>query len=472
MEVTVNDISSVKKQLVITVDGAAVADKLDKVYRQLRKKARIRGFRPGRAPLKIVRLLYRERARMEAAEDLVSETYNQALSDNDLVPLFQPEIAKLNFPEDESFLSFEATIEVAPRFEIENWEDIELERYPVEVTDEEVAAELEKLAHNMAQYRTIDERPAREGDVLVIDFVGRIDGVEFEGGRAEDFTIEIGSGHFIPELERQLAGLESGQEYDLEATFPDDYHNAELAGKKAVFTVKVKSIREKELPEIDDDLAIQISGGEIETLEELRGKLREYLVSSKENENRRKNIEALFAALRAKVDFELPESMVREERENMERELRSRLRMQGLDDSGIEEMVRREGEKLQTEAETVVANTLILEYLADREGIGASSDEVGFAFQRMLQQSGQSPQDVFERFKGREKELAAMMRRNVVLEKTLDHLLRRLLGADGKKAEAGKTAVTSESEGGAVTAEGSGDGTGAADAEDGTTDAE
>ena len=446
MDVTVNDISSVKKQLAISVDGETVAEKLDGIYAKLRKKAKIRGFRPGRAPLNIIKRLYRDQARMEALDELIQEAYRKALQERELAPLFQPEIDKLSFPEDESSLSFEATIEIAPQFEIESWEDIELEHYPVEVKDEEIEAELDKLRQNMAQFRTIDERPAQEGDVLVIDFVGRIDGEEFEGGKAEDFTIEIGSGRFIPELEKQLSGLENGKEYDLEASFPEDYHKAELAGKKAVFTVKVKAVREKELPELDNDFAIQISGGEIETLDELRGKLREYLVAAKKSENRKKNTEALFAALRAKVEFELPETMVREEALGMDQEMRSRLQMQGLDDKTIDEMVSAKQDRIQADAEETVRNTLILDHLARREKIQASPDEVSTAFQRMLQQTGETPQDLFERFKGHESELTGMLQRDVVMEKTVSHLLARLLGDENPETETADVAPDNEGE--------------------------
>jgi trigger factor len=446
MDVTVNDISSVKKKLAIKIDAETIKKKLEGIYNRLRKKAKIKGFRPGKAPLNLIRRLYREQARVEAVEDLLQEGYSTALAEKELTPLAQPEIENLDFPEDESMISFEATIEIAPVFEIENYDDIKLEKPEVKVTDEEVESELDKLRSSMAQYKTIDERPAREGDVLVIDFVGRIDGEEFEGGKAEDFTIEIGSGRFIPELEAQLAGLESGQSYDLKATFPEDYHKEELAGKAAVFTVTVKAIREKELPELDDDLAIQISGGEIETLAELREKMTEYVTSSKEAEARSRLVEELMTALREKVDFELPECLVKDEEESALMNMRSRLMSQGFDQEMIEQLTTANREKMAEEAKKTVKNTLILEYLARREKIESTPEEVSAAFQRFLQRTGENPQNVFERFKGRESELTGMLQRDVIIEKTINFMLEKATG--GSDADVGEASEASEAEAG------------------------
>ncbi len=426
MDVTVNDISSVKKELLIKVGAEKIKQKLEEIYGRLRKNAKLKGFRPGKAPLNIIKRLYREQARIEAMDDLVQEAYSQALSEKDLVPLVEPEIKDLTFPDDESEISFRAVVEVVPRFEIETYEDIELERYPVRVEESEVEAELEKLRESVADYKTIDERPSREGDVLVIDFVGRIDGEEFDGGRAEDFTIEVGSGQFIPELEKQLAGLESGKSYDLEAAFPEDYHQKDLAGKTAVFTVTVKAIRERELPHLDDDLVDQLSGGEMETVEELRAKVVEFLTSSKEAEARNKNISELFAALRDKVDFELPECMLEEEVKNATNAMRSRLLSQGLDQEMVARTLEGSRDQLAEDARKTVKNTLILEYLAEKEKIESSSDEISAAFQRFIQRSGQEPQAVLERFKGRENQLMGMLQRDVILDKTIDRLLEKV----------------------------------------------
>ncbi|MEA3332360.1 MAG: trigger factor [Pseudomonadota bacterium] len=423
MNVEVKDISTVKKQLLIDLDSDQINKKLSKAYDGCRKKAKIKGFRPGKAPLNLIKKLYKEQVRMEATEELVQDGFSAALDEHKLSPLAPPSIEKLDFPEDNSTLSFEATIEVLPEISLDSYDDIELQKISVEVEDADVDAELEKLRQSMAQFKTIDERQTQEGDNLTIDFVGRLDGVEFEGGSAEDFTIEVGSGRFIPDLERQLAGLELDQSYDLEAVFPEDYHKAELAGKKTVFTVTVKSIREKEVPALDDDLANQISGGEMETLEQLREKMTEYVSSSKVSEAKNKNTEEMLSCLRGKVDFELPECLLVEEKERAISSARSRFLSQGLEQEMVEQMITSNQERIAADAENTVKNTLILEHLVGLEKLESTPEEVSARFQSFIQSSGENPQEVFERFKGREHELTGMLQREVLMEKIIEHLL-------------------------------------------------
>ncbi len=444
MNVAVKDISTVKKQLVIDLGPEQIDKKLNKAYESFRKKAKIKGFRPGKAPLNVVKRLYQDQVRMEVMEELVQEAYSGALQEHEISPLAAPAIEKLSFPEDNSLLSFEATVEVLPEISIASYDDIELQKHSSEIDAAAVDAEMDKLRQSMAQFRTIDERPSQEGDTLVIDFVGRLDGVEFEGGSAEGFTIEVGSGRFIPDLERQLAGLELDQSYDLEAVFPEDYNKAELAGKKTVFTVTVKSIREKEVPELDDDLATQISGGEMETLEQLREKMTEYVSSSKAAEVKGKNTEELLSCLREKADFELPECMVAEEQERSLSAMRSRFLSQGLEQEMVDQMITANRERIDSDAADTVKNTLLLEHLAGLEKIESTPDEVSARFQRFIQGSGENPQDVFERFKGRESELTGMLQREVIMEKTIDHLLAKVSYKEIEEEAEVETEVSAE----------------------------
>lgn len=426
MKVEINDLSSVKKKLEFELPGERIAEKMDKAFGRLRKKAKIKGFRPGKAPLPLVRRLYGDQVRMEAVEDLVQDAFSEAVREHELSPLVPPEIADLDFPEDNSRLSFAATIEVAPEFTLSGWDEIVLEQRPTAVEEAEVEAEMDKFRQAMGQLKTIDERPSREGDTLVIDFVGKLDGVEFEGGSADDFTIEIGSGQFIPDFERQLVGLEVEQSYDLPTVFPEDYHKEELAGKNTVFTVTVKSIREKELPEWDDDLAVQISGGELETLDQLREKISEYVAANKENSVKNLYTDELLSALRAKVNFELPECMVSDESENAVRNISNRYQSQGLGEEAINKLIAESREKIDGEAAKTVKNTLILDYISRQAKIECSPDEVGNRFQQLIQNTGENPQEVFERFKGRESELTGMLQRDVIMEKTVAHLLTKV----------------------------------------------
>ncbi len=426
MSATVKDISTVKKELSCELGAEQIEKSLSKAYKRFQKKAKIKGFRPGKAPLNLVQRLYREQARMEVMESLVQEAYSEALDENSISPIAAPEIENVSFPDDDTTLTFTATVEVLPEITIAAYDDIVLEKRSTEIEESEIDAEIEKLCQSMAQFKTIDERPTQEGDTLEIDFVGRLDGDEFEGGSAEGFSIEVGSGQFIPDLERQLSGLELNQSYDLETVFPEDYHKEELAGKKTVFTVTVKSIKEKDVPELNDDLAVQVSGGEMETVEALREKMSEYITSSKQDLVRNQNTSELLVALRKRAEFELPECMLKEEKERALASATSRFTSQGIPPERAAELINDHREKIESEAAETVKNTLILEKLAELEKVESTPDEVGERFQKFIQSSGGNAQEVFEQFKGREGELTGMLQREVVMEKTINQLLEKV----------------------------------------------
>ena len=435
MSVTINDINTVKKELQINLEADKIEKSLNKAFKRAQKKAKIKGFRPGKAPMNVVKRLYREQVRMDVMEELVQQGYSEALKENDISPIAAPEIKDVDFPEDDTSLSFCATVEILPEITIAAYDDIKLEKRSTEVEDSAVDAELEKLQQSMAQFKTIDERPTQDGDTVEIDFTGRLDGEEFEGGSAENFSLELGSGRFIPDLERQLVGLELDKSYDLDTTFPEDYHKEELAGKATVFTVTVKSIKEKNLPELNDDLAIQVSGGEMETVAALREKMTEYLTSAKEDQVRNQYTSELLAALRERCEFELPECMLKEEKERALSAAQSRFTTQGIPPERAQELIDSHKDQIESEATDTVKNTLILEKLAELEKIESTPDEVGERFQKFIQSSGSNAQDVFEQFKGREGELTGMLQREVIMDKTITHLLEKVAYKEAETQE-------------------------------------
>ena len=201
MEFVVSDLSAVKKKIEISVDQERIQSQFDKSVKKYRKKAKVKGFRPGKVPANIVKNLYSDQIRAEVMEDLVQKAYLEALEETKLIPLAFPEIENLSFGDENDYLSYEAIIEVKPQFELEGYLGIELEREPVEITDQDREESLENLRQAYARFATVEDRPAKEGDTLIIDFVGKIDGEEFPGGAATEYTVEIGSGRFIPDLE-------------------------------------------------------------------------------------------------------------------------------------------------------------------------------------------------------------------------------------------------------------------------------
>ncbi|MBN2332602.1 MAG: trigger factor [Deltaproteobacteria bacterium] len=423
MEITVTDLSGVKKKIAVAVDQERIHGEMEKALKKYRKKARVKGFRPGKVPVSMVKSLYDEQMRVEVMEALVQSSYLEALNEKNIVPLAFPQVENLSFGENNDYLSYEATVEVKPEFEIDGYLGLELERYPAEVTDQEIDEGMESLRQAYAEYVPVEDRPSREGDTLVIDFSGKIDGEAFPGGSASGYTVELGSGTFIPDLENQLPGLPLDETRDIEVTFPEDYPKAELAGKPAVFTVTVKEIKEKTLPEITDDFAADVSAGEITTVAELRGKIAEGARSRKEEMAKRKTVDAMLTKLRAMVDFEIPECLVENEQQAMLQAMKSRYLAQGLEQGMVEQMVDANQDKVKEDAVETVKNTLILERLAELEEITATQEEISKQLHNLIYQSGRDPRSLSEHYKGREAELEENLRTQVAMDKLIARLL-------------------------------------------------
>jgi trigger factor len=425
MEFTVSDLSAVKKKIEISVDQERIRGELDNSMKKYREKAKVKGFRPGKVPLNIVKNLYFDQIRAEVMEDLVQKVYLEALDETKLIPLAFPEIENVSFGDENDYLSYEAIIEVKPQFELEGYLGLELEKELVEVTDQDREESMRKLRQAYAHFATVEDRPAKEGDTLIIDFVGKVDGEEFPGGSASEYTVEIGSGSFIPDLEKQMVGLQLNETRDLEVTFPKDYQHKELAGKPTVFTVTVNEIKEKKLPEVNDDFAANVSTGKITSLDELKKKLEDGVKARKEGLVRRKLIDDLFAKLRDLVDFEVPECLVENEKKAMVERLKSRHQSQGIDAAMVDQRVADNLEKITADARMAVKNTLILEQIANREQITASLEEINEQLEKFISQSGQNPQALREYFQGREEDLQQMLYKQVVVDKIFDYLLEK-----------------------------------------------
>jgi trigger factor len=425
MEFTVSDLSAVKKKIEISVDQERIRGELDNSMKKYREKAKVKGFRPGKVPLNIVKNLYFDQIRAEVMEDLVQKVYLEALDETKLIPLAFPEIENVSFGDENDYLSYEAIIEVKPQFELEGYLGLELEKELVEVTDQDREESMRKLRQAYAHFATVEDRPAKEGDTLIIDFVGKVDGEEFPGGSASEYTVEIGSGSFIPDLEKQMVGLQLNETRDLEVTFPKDYQHKELAGKPTVFTVTVNEIKEKKLPEVNDDFAANVSTGKITSLDELKKKLEDGVKARKEGLVRRKLIDDLFAKLRDLVDFEVPECLVENEKKAMVERLKSRHQSQGIDAAMVDQRVADNLEKITADARMAVKNTLILEQIANREQITASLEEINEQLEKFISQSGQNPQALREYFQGREEDLQQMLYKQVVVDKIIDYLLEK-----------------------------------------------
>jgi trigger factor len=407
----------------IEVDAEQVAAALDKAFKKVVQKVNVPGFRKGKVPRPIFESKFGvESLYQEALDIVVPEAYVEAVQETGIHPVDRPEVDVEQFAKGE-VLKFKAKVIVKPEVELGEYKGLTLEATEAKVTEEEINAELEKLQQRHAELVPVEEGAAQDGDVVSIDFEGFVDGVAFEGGKAEKYSLELGSGSFIPGFEGQVVGLNKGEEKDITVTFPADYHSEDLKGKEALFKVKLLEIKRKNLPALDDEFAKDVS--EFDTLEEYKSELSKNLQERKDAELQRNKETELVDKAAAAAQIELPEVMIESEAAQMLKEFENRLRTQGMN---LEMYYQFSGQnddvlkgQMRGDAEKRVRNNLVLEAIAKAEGIEASEEEVNAELETMSKQY-QRPAE----------ELRAMLSANgnlddvkheLVVKKTVDFLL-------------------------------------------------
>ena len=362
---------------------------ISKAYLKNRKYIAVPGFRKGKAPRKMIENLYGAQVfYSDAVEEIFPEVYKQAVTDQGWKTVGQPSVTDMNVREDKS-LELTIEVELYPEVELGQYKGVEAPKAAVVVTDEEVEAELDRKANEVARIVTV-ERPAQEGDTVVIDYKGLKDGVPFEGGSAEGYELRLGSHSFIPGFEEQLIGAAAGEEKDLNLSFPENYHAKELAGAPVVFQVKVHEVKETQVPAKDDELAKDIS--EFDTLEELRADLRKELQTKKDEEASRAFESALMEKVAEAAKVELPAAMIEAEvdteLQNFDYQLRSQgmsleqySKMLGGDLSGFRGSIRPSAEKQ-------VKLRVVLNAIAEAEGLEITEEDLNAEYQKLSEQYG------------------------------------------------------------------------------------
>ncbi|MGD6841126.1 trigger factor [Bacillus infantis] len=374
--------------LTIEVEAEKVKEGLDAAFKKVVAQVNVPGFRKGKMP----RGMFEKRFGVEslyqdAIDFLLPEAYASAIDETGIEPVDRPEIDVEQIEKGKSLI-FKATVTVKPEVKLGEYKGLEVEKLETEVTEEDVNNEITSLQERQAELVVKEEGKAENGDTVVMDFEGFVDGEAFEGGKAENYSLELGSGQFIPGFEEQLEGTAAGESKDVEVTFPEEYHAAELAGKKAVFKVTVHEIKGKELPELDDEFAKDVDE-EVETLDALKEKIRTRLEESKkqESENNLRDTVVEKAADNAEID--LPAVMIDNEVDRMMQEFEQRLQMQGMnlelyfqfsgqDESALREQMKEEGEKR-------VRINLTLEEIAKAENIEVTDEEVTAELDKMAE---------------------------------------------------------------------------------------
>ena len=369
----------------LVVDNDKFESALTKSYNKNKGKFNIPGFRKGKAPRKIIEAQYGKGVFYDDAIEIVfPEAYEIAIKELNIDPIDRPSLDIEEISQDNG-LVMTVTVEVKPEFELGAYKGIEVSKVENNVSEEEVTLRLEEMRNRNARLVSMEDRIIEAGDTTVIDFEGFDNGVAFEGGKAENHSLVIGSNSFIPGFEDQLVGKKSGEEVEVNVSFPEAYHVAELAGKPVVFNVKINDVKVKEMPELDDEFAKDAS--EFDTLAELRSDIK---VKSEEEAKRNAEAElrnSIVEKVSENTTVEIPESMVEHQIDNMIMDLNYQLQYQGLNLDQLLQMTGRSIEELRNErkedAKRLVKSSLVLEKIAATEGIEASEEEVNAEFEKM-----------------------------------------------------------------------------------------
>ncbi|MFG6116436.1 trigger factor [Halobacillus sp. MO56] len=359
---------------------------LDQAFKKVVKQVQVPGFRKGKMPRKLFEQRFGVESLYQDALDIVlPEAYMNAVQETEIEPVDRPEVDVQEIEKGKG-VTFTAEVTVKPEVELGEYKGLEVEEMDTEVTDEDVENELKTLQEKQAELVVKEEGEVEEGDTVVMDFEGFVDGEAFEGGQADNYSLEIGSGSFIPGFEEQLQGKKAGEEVEVEVTFPEEYHAEELAGKEATFKVKIHEVKAKELPELDDEFAKDVDE-EVESLDELKKKTRERLEEQKKTDAENTKRDSLVQQASENASVEIPDAMVDTELDRMIQEFEQRLQMQGMtkdmyfqftgsDEEGLREQMKEDAEKR-------VKTNLTLEAIANEENVEVSDEDVNAELENM-----------------------------------------------------------------------------------------
>lgn len=434
MSYTVEKLEKSQVKFVFDVDAETFAKAVDAAYNKTKHKYAIPGFRKGHVPKKVIEGIYGKEVFFEDAMDIViPEAYSEALDkEHEIEPVAQPELTAFDFKEDGG-ATFTLTVAVRPEVKLGKYKGLTVERKVEKVTAKQVDEEVDNAREKQARLVETD-KAAKKGNIVNIDFVGKVDGVAFDGGSAESYDLELGSGSFIPGFEDQLIGVKAGDKKDVKVTFPEDYHAKELCGKEAVFECTVHAVKNKELPALDDDFAKEIS--EFDTLAEYKADVKNRLMKDAEMRADREFEDAVVQAVVDGAEVEIPQAMIDQEAEDMAKEFEYRLSYQGIklaDYLGYINMTRDQLlNEYKEQAAKSVKVRLVMEEIVKKEELKFEQEELDAKFAEMAERAGQDV-DTFK--KGLGKEHYDYLANQILSEKLMEMLRSENGGAKKSKAE-------------------------------------
>ena len=369
--------------IVVEIDKELMESGVNKAFMKARKSIQIPGFRKGKAPRKMIEAMYGAHVFYEdGLEEIFPEVYKAAVLDQDVKAIGRPSLTDMQISED-NIVTLTLTTEVYPEVTLGQYKGLEVEKMEVSVSDEQVAAELDRMAQNVASTENVD-RPAEMGDTTNIDYEGFDNGVPFEGGKGENFDLKLGSGHFVPGFEEQIVGMSAGEEKDINITFPEDYH-ADLAGKPVVFHVKVNKVTVTSVPALDDEFAKDVS--EFETLEELKADIRAKAEEQAEKQAKSAFENAAVEKAAENTTVDIPKALVDSELDTQMERFAYQLQMSGYSMEQYAKMMGGDMNSLRNafrpQAEKQAKISVTLEKIAEAEGITVSDEEINEEFEKL-----------------------------------------------------------------------------------------
>ena len=400
MSLQVEKLEKNMAKLTIEVPAEKVEAALQNAYLKNRKQISVPGFRKGKVPRQMIEKMYGPSIFYDdAVNAMIQEAYPEATKECDLEIVSRPDVEVVQIEKGKPFI-FTAEVAVKPEVTLGDYKGIEVEKADTTATDEEVNAEIDKERESNSRTITVEDRAVQDGDMTVIDFEGFVDGEAFEGGKGTDYPLTIGSGAFIPGFEEKLVGAEIGKEVEVDVTFPEEYHAKELAGKPAVFKCTVKEIKVKELPELDDDFAQDVS--DFDTLEEYKADVRKKVEEKKAADAKAKKEDAVIEKIIEGATMEIPDAMVETQAERMVDEFAQRLQMQGL---SMEQYMQFTGGNVQAMVEQSkpqalkrIQSRLVLDAVVAAENLTATDEEVDAELAKMAEQYNMEVEKLKEMF--------------------------------------------------------------------------
>lgn len=421
MQVEIENLSPLEKKISVKISADVVTREIEATYRALNQKIKLKGFRPGKIPQSILTRLYKTQVEEEVATKLINDSLAEAVKEHNLAPVSEPNVLNHAFTTENDF-TYAVSFEVKPELTVQDYLGVEIEVPEVVVTEEEINAELEKLRENHAQLKPLEDlRPVRAKDMVLVDFEGTLAGQPIEGWKVVNHLVEAGSGTLIGDLDKSLIGMQIGEEKDINLTLPVDYLKKELAGNEITVHLKVKEIKEKILPPVDDEFAKDL--GEYQTVKDLKEHLHRLIEERKKEETRRITKEKILEKLVANYSFSVPKTMI----ERQVQSFLARAELQLAKEGRRIESATPEGEKLRETflplAEKEVRGSLILEKIAEIEKISVSEAELDAYLEKLAKRLNRRVEAVKSLYQQRN--LMDELRQQVLEEKTLDFLIEK-----------------------------------------------